>query len=121
MSCITTIYGLGIEDDFRNALYTLDVGQNDLTLAFGSLSYSQVIQRIPCFISEIRDAMWVRSLLISIDLLYICRTLNAIASRQVLACELIGLYIYRLYTDLAGGISGCITRGHRGVYLENLP
>ncbi|GFP93598.1 GDSL esterase/lipase lip-4 [Phtheirospermum japonicum] len=46
------------EDDFKNALYTIDIGQNDLTGAFNSLSsYPEIIEKIPTFISEIRDAM----------------------------------------------------------------
>ncbi|KAL0393411.1 UNVERIFIED_CONTAM: GDSL esterase/lipase LIP-4 [Sesamum latifolium] len=45
------------KDDFKNALYTLDIGQNDLSGSFWSLSYAQVIERIPSFISEIKDAM----------------------------------------------------------------
>ncbi|GFP90515.1 GDSL esterase/lipase lip-4 [Phtheirospermum japonicum] len=43
------------EDDFKNALYTIDIGQNDLA---GSFSYAQTIERIPSFISEIKDAVW---------------------------------------------------------------
>ncbi|KAK6118136.1 hypothetical protein DH2020_048120 [Rehmannia glutinosa] len=46
------------EEDFKNALYTIDIGQNDLSGAFNSLSYAQVVEKIPSFISEIRDAMW---------------------------------------------------------------
>ncbi|KAK4418016.1 GDSL esterase/lipase LIP-4 [Sesamum alatum] len=46
------------EEDFKNALYTIDIGQNDLTAAFNSLSYADVVAKIPTFISEIRDAMW---------------------------------------------------------------
>ncbi|GFP93596.1 GDSL esterase/lipase at1g09390 [Phtheirospermum japonicum] len=46
------------EEDFKNALYTIDIGQNDLRGAFNSLSYPEIIERIPFFISEIRDAMW---------------------------------------------------------------
>ncbi|GFQ07629.1 GDSL esterase/lipase lip-4 [Phtheirospermum japonicum] len=46
------------EDDFKNALYTIDIGQNDLAGSFGSLSYAQAIERIPSFISEIKDALW---------------------------------------------------------------
>ncbi|GFP81833.1 GDSL esterase/lipase lip-4 [Phtheirospermum japonicum] len=45
-------------EDFENALYTIDIGQNDLSGSFGALSYDQVIERVPSFISEIRDAMW---------------------------------------------------------------
>ncbi|KAI3449358.1 hypothetical protein Pfo_006023 [Paulownia fortunei] len=46
------------EEDFKNALYTIDIGQNDLSGAFNSLSYAEVIEKIPSFISEIRDVMW---------------------------------------------------------------
>ncbi|XP_011081092.1 GDSL esterase/lipase LIP-4 isoform X2 [Sesamum indicum] len=46
------------KDDFKSALYILDIGQNDLSGSFWSLSYAQVIERIPSFISEIKDAMW---------------------------------------------------------------
>ncbi|KAI3468853.1 hypothetical protein Pfo_025516 [Paulownia fortunei] len=51
------------EEDFKNALYTFDIGQNDLSGSFGSLSYAQVIERFPSFMSEIRDAMWAIYLL----------------------------------------------------------
>ncbi|XP_026446324.1 GDSL esterase/lipase At1g09390-like isoform X1 [Papaver somniferum] len=43
---------------FENALYTFDIGQNDLSGAFGYLSYNQVVQRIPLFIAEIKSAIW---------------------------------------------------------------
>ncbi|CAK9145255.1 unnamed protein product [Ilex paraguariensis] len=46
--------------DFRNALYTIDISQNDLSVAFGHLSYVQVTEKVPSFISEIEDA--IRSL-----------------------------------------------------------
>ncbi|KAK4492655.1 hypothetical protein RD792_003473 [Penstemon davidsonii] len=44
--------------DFENALYTIDIGQNDLSEAFNDLSYTEVVDKIPSFISEIKDAMW---------------------------------------------------------------
>ena len=47
------------EDGFKNALYMIDIGQNDLTAAFNNVPYDQVIQKIPTFISEIKEAMWV--------------------------------------------------------------
>ncbi|KAL7160275.1 hypothetical protein ABFS83_01G083000 [Erythranthe nasuta] len=50
----TNLFG---EEDFKNALYTFDIGQNDLSGSFGALSYNQVIEKIPSFISEIRDAI----------------------------------------------------------------
>lgn len=47
------------EEDFENALYMIDIGQNDIAGAFSYLSKSQVIEKIPSFISEIKDAIWV--------------------------------------------------------------
>ncbi|GJN05347.1 hypothetical protein PR202_ga22968 [Eleusine coracana subsp. coracana] len=46
-------------DGFRNALYLIDIGQNDLSAAFGSgASYDDIVhQRIPAVISEIKDAI----------------------------------------------------------------
>ncbi|XP_044502049.1 GDSL esterase/lipase At1g09390-like [Mangifera indica] len=46
------------EEDFKNALYIFDIGQNDLVGAFGYLSYQQVLEKIPSFIAEIRFAIW---------------------------------------------------------------
>lgn len=47
------------EEDFRHALYMMDIGQNDLALAFGNSTYAQVVDRIPTFISEIEFAIVV--------------------------------------------------------------
>ncbi|KAL8552651.1 hypothetical protein ACS0TY_001367 [Phlomoides rotata] len=52
------VRNLFAKEDFKNALYALDIGQNDLSGSFGAMSYDQVIERIPSFISEIKDAMW---------------------------------------------------------------
>ncbi|KAF8037917.1 hypothetical protein BT93_B0688 [Corymbia citriodora subsp. variegata] len=46
------------EDGFGNALYTIDIGQNDLAGQFDYLPYSQVVQNIQTFIEEIRLAIW---------------------------------------------------------------
>ncbi|KAH6754743.1 hypothetical protein C2S53_020646 [Perilla frutescens var. hirtella] len=47
------------EDNFRNGLYMIDIGQNDLKNAFDTIpAYDQIIQqRIPKFISKIGEAM----------------------------------------------------------------
>ncbi|KAK7284443.1 hypothetical protein RJT34_19189 [Clitoria ternatea] len=43
---------------FRNALYLIDIGQNDLADAFSkNLSYAQVVRKIPSFITEIEDVV----------------------------------------------------------------
>ena len=47
------------EEDFKRALYMVDIGQNDLALAFGNSSYAQVVERIPTFIAEIEYAIVV--------------------------------------------------------------
>ncbi|KAF8392736.1 hypothetical protein HHK36_023085 [Tetracentron sinense] len=42
-------------DGFRNALYMLDIGQNDLSDSFSkNLSYAQVLKRIPSILAEIK-------------------------------------------------------------------
>nr|CAD1816858.1 unnamed protein product [Ananas comosus var. bracteatus] len=46
------------EDGFRRALYSIDIGQNDLTGIVGSkLPYDQMIARIPPVVGEIRSAV----------------------------------------------------------------
>ncbi|GAA0172262.1 hypothetical protein LIER_26116 [Lithospermum erythrorhizon] len=49
---------VGGEEEFKNALYMIDIGQNDLAGAFSYLEEPEVINKIPSFISEIRDALW---------------------------------------------------------------
>ena len=50
--------GLINEEGFQKALYAIDIGQNDLSDAFGAnLPYDQVIQRIPSVISQIKTAI----------------------------------------------------------------
>ncbi|RRT83869.1 hypothetical protein B296_00004475 [Ensete ventricosum] len=45
-------------EGFRNAIYTIDIGQNDLADAFSAnLSYVQVVQRVPSVIHEIKQAI----------------------------------------------------------------
>ncbi|XP_021664211.2 GDSL esterase/lipase At1g09390 isoform X2 [Hevea brasiliensis] len=45
-------------EGFRNALYMIDIGQNDLADSFSkNLSYVQVIKRIPSIIQEIENAV----------------------------------------------------------------
>ncbi|RDX77758.1 GDSL esterase/lipase [Mucuna pruriens] len=46
------------DEGFRNALYLIDIGQNDLADSFAkNLSYAQVIKKIPAFITEIENAV----------------------------------------------------------------
>ncbi|XP_009796574.1 GDSL esterase/lipase At1g09390-like [Nicotiana tabacum] len=45
------------DEDLRNALYTIDIGQNDLDGVFGGLSYEKAILKIPDFIYEIENAI----------------------------------------------------------------
>ncbi|KAH7678579.1 GDSL lipase/esterase protein [Dioscorea alata] len=50
--------GLVDEHGFDNALYTIDIGQNDLAGAFSSnKTYDEVIERIPLILSEIESAI----------------------------------------------------------------
>lgn len=48
------------DEGFRNALYMIDIGQNDLADSFSmNLSYSDVIKKVPSIIREIKMAMKV--------------------------------------------------------------
>lgn len=49
------------DEDFRRALYVIDIGQNDLADGFKkNLSYAQVIKSIPSILKEIEIAVKVR-------------------------------------------------------------
>lgn len=46
------------ENGFKEAVYSFDIGQNDISIAFtANLSYTQVIERIPSILSRIKDAL----------------------------------------------------------------
>ncbi|XP_072954853.1 GDSL esterase/lipase LIP-4-like [Typha angustifolia] len=50
--------GLLSEEDFKNALYTIDMGQTDLAAAFFfHFTFDQVLVRIPFVIAEIRNVV----------------------------------------------------------------
>lgn len=49
------------DEDFRRALYVIDIGQNDLANGFKrNLSYAEVVKTIPSVLKEIEIAMKVR-------------------------------------------------------------
>lgn len=49
------------ESGFRNALYMIDIGQNDIARSFSlGNSYSQTVKLIPQFISEIKTSIKVK-------------------------------------------------------------
>ncbi|XP_065859825.1 GDSL esterase/lipase At1g09390-like [Euphorbia lathyris] len=47
------------EEDFKDALYLIDIGENDLAGSFEYLSYEQVIDKIPSMVDEIGNAVQV--------------------------------------------------------------
>ncbi|KAJ3669595.1 hypothetical protein LUZ60_011545 [Juncus effusus] len=51
--------GLLSEEQFRNALYMIDIGQNDISGAFQEANgnYNHVLSRIPPIVAEIKDAI----------------------------------------------------------------
>lgn len=50
------------DSGFRNALYMIDIGQNDIADSFSKgLSYSRVVKLIPNVISEIKSAIKVKT------------------------------------------------------------
>lgn len=46
-------------EGFRNALYMIDIGQNDVNALLSYLSYDQVVARFPPILDEIKDAIQV--------------------------------------------------------------
>ncbi|KAB1200107.1 GDSL esterase/lipase LIP-4 [Morella rubra] len=47
------------EEEFKRAVYTIDMGQNDIASSFFYFPYAKVIGRIPSFITEIENAIWL--------------------------------------------------------------
>lgn len=49
------------EEGFRNSLYVIDIGQNDLLLALyaSNLTYGAIVDKIPSFLAEIKLAIQV--------------------------------------------------------------
>lgn len=60
------------EDEFGNALYMIDIGQNDIADSFAkNMSFAQVVKRIPSVTTEIRNAIEVRQELLPSKLMVI--------------------------------------------------
>jgi hypothetical protein len=59
---ITGHTGLLKEEDFRSALYMVDIGQNDMDAALteSNGNFDQVLARIPPIIEEIKTAIKAR-------------------------------------------------------------
>ena len=49
-------------DGFRNAIYTIDIGQNDLA-AYMNLPYDQVLAKIPTIVAHIKYTIEASSIL----------------------------------------------------------
>lgn len=48
------------DEGFRDALYLIDIGQNDLADSFAkNLSHAQVVKKIPAVITEVENAVKV--------------------------------------------------------------
>ena len=47
------------EQGFQNALYIIDIGQNDVNALLGSFPYDQVLAKFPPILAEINDAVQV--------------------------------------------------------------
>lgn len=55
--------GLINYDKFGDALYMIDIGQNDIADSFAKgLSYAQVVHKIPSMLMQIKNAIKVNSL-----------------------------------------------------------
>ena len=47
------------DHDYKDALYIIDIGENDVAAALSHFPYEQAVSKFPSFISEIEIAMWV--------------------------------------------------------------
>lgn len=54
-------YVLSKPDNFSKALYTLDIGENDLSLGFQNMTHPQVVATIANILSHFTQAMQVTS------------------------------------------------------------
>jgi hypothetical protein len=52
---------------FQNALYMIDIGQNDVNALLSNLPYDQVIAKFPPILAEIKDAVQVKLLFFFLD------------------------------------------------------
>jgi hypothetical protein len=51
------------EKEFKDAVYSFDMGQNDISMGFtANLTYQQVLETLPASISHIKDAIVVSNL-----------------------------------------------------------
>lgn len=87
------------EAEFRNALYTIDMGQNNITSAFKhGRTYDVVVSiAIPAIISNITGAIWV------------CKIYYYILWVLYIIYQFMIIYMCRAYTKLTGGSFGCTT------------
>lgn len=46
-------------EGFQNALYMIDIGQNDVNALLSTLPYDQVVAKFPPILAEIKDAVQV--------------------------------------------------------------
>lgn len=59
------------EKEFRNAVYSIDIGQNDVSTPFSTnMTYAQVVQTIPSILSRIRDAIEASQSLLVFNLIH---------------------------------------------------
>lgn len=57
-SLFTGLGSLISEKEFHDAVYSFDMGQNDISIAFiANLSYPRVVDNIPSILSRIEDAI----------------------------------------------------------------
>jgi hypothetical protein len=55
---------------FQNALYMIDIGQNDVNALLSNLPYDQVIAKFPPILAEIKDAVQVKYSFLSFFCIY---------------------------------------------------
>ena len=97
------------EEGFHNALYMIDIGQNDLLLALyaSNFTYTQVIEKIPSFLAEIKLA-------IQVSLYFHIIVLHCLEYQIIKLTPTCRIYIYMVAENF-----GYTTLDHWDVHLKN--
>jgi hypothetical protein len=94
--CLRSHRGLLNDEEFKNAIYTIDMGQNDIAGSFIYFSYPQAIKRIPSFITEIKNSIWVSFHISYKDNFLLCQ-LFVTLFENLKPCTLFSIQIYSIY------------------------
>lgn len=119
--------GLINDEEFKNAIYSIDMGQNDIADSFFYF-HTQVVQRIPSFITEIKNFKYLKKKIIHgrvsafhqktvffvMPLISHCFQILKLCILYLVffICFITFQCKYRVYTNMMERISGCTILGH---------